>query len=122
MNDQETTNTSMNTILVFGSNLQGIHGKGAALVARKTYGARLGVGEGPTGSAYALPTKETPYKSRKLGEIRRSVEKFVHYATEHPEKQFILTKIGCGYAGFTEDQIKPMFQFCPPNVLKPEGW
>ena len=118
----ESSNIGMGVYFVFGSNEMGVHGKGSALVAAKMYGARRGVGEGLSGRSYAIPTKKTPRVFMTLGEVRRGVERFKKYAEENPDKEFFLTKIGCGNAGFTEEQIKPMFEHCPPNVQKPEGW
>lgn len=97
------------TIFVFGSNLQGIHGKGAALAARQEYGAVLGVGEGRTGNAYALPTKSTPYKTRSLDAIRGSVWGFREYVKANPHNKYLIASPGCGLAGYCPNQIAPMF-------------
>ncbi len=112
----------MTTIFVFGSNLAGRHGKGAALTARQQYGAAYGVGEGPTGQAYALPTKDRDLRTLPLPHIGQAVQRFLRYAAAHPELTFQVTRIGCGLAGYTDDQIAPMFQAAPANCLLPAGW
>jgi len=109
-------------IFVFGSNLAGRHGKGAAVEAKEKYGAIYGVGEGRTGNAYAIPTKDRSIKTRPLEEVSRSVKKFIEYANEHPELTFRVTRVGCGLAGFNEKLIAPLFAPAPQNCLLPEGW
>jgi len=109
-------------IFVFGSNLLGIHGAGAALHARDTYGAKMGVGEGPTGYAYALPTCSAPGEPLPLEQVRVHVARFLDYAREHHLDQFQVTRVGCGYAGFTDDQIAPMFFHAPDNVWLPSAF
>lgn len=106
-------------IFVFGSNLLGRHGKGAALTARQDYGAEYGVGEGRTGNAYAIPTKDECLVPRSLKEVRTSVVRFLEYARTHPELQFLVTRIGCGLAGFNPDDIEPMFAGVPENCVMP---
>lgn len=112
----------MSKILVFDSNLAGRHGAGAALFARQYCEAKLGVGEGPTGNSYALPTKDYMLRTRSLDDIRASVEKFMAHADEHPETTFYVTKVGCGLAGYKEEDIGPMFCSAPRNCILPEGW
>lgn len=109
-------------IFVFGSNLAGRHGAGAALFARQNKGAEYGVGEGHTGQSYALPTKDENIRTRPITDVAESVGKFMQYATEHPELQFEVTKVGCGLAGFKEVEIAPLFKGCPENCILPEGW
>lgn len=109
-------------IFVFGSNLAGRHGKGAALEARTKYGAEYGVGEGRTGFAYAIPTKDHQLRSRSLGNIELSVERFIKYAKEHPELEFLVTRVGCGLAGYVDDEIAPMFASAPANCELSFGW
>lgn len=109
-------------IFVFGSNLAGRHGKGSALEARETYGAVYGVGEGRTGMAYAIPTKDAQLRVRRLSGIASSVQTFLGYANEHPELEFHVVKIGCGLAGYSEAEISPMFREAPKNCVLPEGW
>lgn len=109
-------------IFVFGSNLAGRHGAGAALTARKKYGAVYGVGKGPTGKAYALPTKDRDLKSLSLELIQEHVNEFITYAGAHPELTFYVTPVGCGLAGYTHEEISPMFKHAPVNCLLPAGW
>src|SRR3569833_979517 len=99
-------------VIVFGCNLLGVHGAGSAKKARDEYGAQLGVGEGPTGRAYAIPTKRTPSLTKrqfKLSEISESVDRFLLHARNSPRKLFLVTKIGCGLAGYKDHEIAPMF-------------
>jgi hypothetical protein len=110
------------TVFVFGSNLAGRHGKGAALDARVRHGAQLGVGEGPTGRAYAIPTKTGDLRTRSLDDIRASVATFKAYAASHPDVTFQVTRVGCGLAGYSDDQIGPMFADAPGNCTLPEEW
>lgn len=110
----------MSEIFVFGSNLAGRHGKGAALHARHEYGAKIGVGEGRTGNAYAIPTKDRYFKTLPLWQIKESVDRFLKYARRHRELIFILTPIGCGLAGYKPSQIGPMFKNTPANVRIPK--
>jgi len=96
-------------VFVFGSNLAGIHGKGAARQALK-WGAVTGVAEGISGSTYAIPTKDkTVRKSLSVKAINNYVDRFIKYAAENEDKVFLVTEIGCGLAGFTPDDIAPMF-------------
>ncbi len=109
-------------IFVFGSNLAGRHGAGAALYARRFNGAEYGVGEGITGNSYALPTKSENLLTLSLPAIKRHVDNFLVYAMSHPEKQFQVTQIGCGLAGYKAEEIAPMFEKAPENCLFDEAW
>lgn len=109
-------------IFVFGSNLAGRHGKGAALYARQNHGAEYGVGEGITGNSYALPTKDEQLRVRSLADIKVSVDKFISYAADNPQLTFQVTKVGCGLAGFKECEIAPLFKDAPSNCIMPDGW
>jgi hypothetical protein len=106
-------------IFVFGSNLAGRHGKGAALWARQHRGAEYGVGMGRTGNAYAIPTKDENIRTLPLGIIAAHVADFLRYACENPGERFQLTPIGCGLAGYRHEQIAPMFSGAPSNVILP---
>lgn len=113
----------MRKIFVFGSNLAGRHGAGAALEARRFHGAIYGVGEGLQGYSYGIPTKDAALKSRTLDEVRASVEKFLVFARNTPPGiVYQVTPIGCGLAGFKPEQIGPMFKGAPPNVELPSAW
>lgn len=108
-------------VFVFGSNLAGRHGKGAALFARQQRGAVYGQGAGPQGNAYAIPTKDANLKVLPLEEIERFVRTFIVYAATNPELEFQVTAIGCGLAGYKPEQIAPMFKDAPLNChLPPE--
>ena len=109
-------------IFVFGSNLAGRHGKGAALCARNVHGAVYGVGVGRTGNAYAIPTKDKNIWTLPLERIAVYVAEFLEYAKAHPELEFEVTKIGCGLAGYREIDIAPMFKEAPRNCNLPDGW
>lgn len=109
-------------IFVFGSNLAGRHGKGAALHARKHYGAVYGVGVGRTGNAYAIPTKDENLKTLPLLVIFTHIEYFKLYARKNPDLTFEVTRVGCGLAGYTDADIAPLFKDAPENCILPEGW
>lgn len=110
----------MSDVFVFGSNLAGKHGKGAALHALTYFGAEYGKGQGRQGNSYAIPTKISPYISMPLEDIKNYVENFLVYAQEHYWESFNVTAIGCGLAGYTPEQIAPMFKNCPDNVNLPQ--
>ena len=109
-------------IYVFGSNLAGRHGRGTARVAVLQHGARFGVGFGRTGNAYAIPTKDALLRPLPLPVIASAVRRFIDYAKRHPELTFDVVKVGCGLAGFREEQIAPMFYGAPLNVQLPPNW
>lgn len=108
--------TIIEPVFVFGSNLAGRHGKGAALAAVKEHGAHYGKGVGPTGNAYAIPTKDAQLNPLPLGTIRAHIDSFLAFATNNPQELFTCTRVGCGLAGYTEAQIRPMFEYAPDNV------
>jgi len=98
-----------NEVFVFGSNLAGIHGKGAARQALN-WGAVMGVAEGMSGATYAIPTKDKIVrKSLSLGAIKAGVERFIKHASENESKLFLVTEIGCGLAKFNPEDIAPLF-------------
>lgn len=117
--------TKENRIFVFGSNLAGRHGKGAALFALKERGAVYGQGVGLQGQSYAIPTKDERLRPLPLVRIDRFVSNFMRFAQSHPELEFEVTKVGCGLAGYSEAEIEPMFVGrlggVPKNVYLPEG-
>lgn len=108
-------------VFVFGSNTAGLHGKGAARVALRL-GAVYGYGAGRHGNTYAIPTKDHRINTLPLEQIRGYVHDFVRYASEHPKRIFLVTEIGCGLAGYSPEQIAPMFADCVKmeNVHLPE--
>jgi len=109
-------------IFVFGSNIEGIHKKGAALKAYNEYGAIMGNGEGMQGRAYAIPTKATPWITLPLTAINLYVAKFICFAKGCPELMFHVTPIGCGLAGHDASNIAPMFRLATDlhNVRLPK--
>jgi hypothetical protein len=109
-------------IFVFGSNLEGRHGKGAAKFAADWHGAVPSQGSGPMGTSYALPTKRTPYDALRLDEIARHVEVFLDYARRTPEQQFMVSRIGCSNAGYADAQIAPLFADAPENCHLSGRW
>ena len=113
------TRLELNEIFVFGSNLAGFHGGGAARIANEHFGAEWGVGVGRTGQCYAIPTMQGGVET-----IRPYVDEFIEYAKQHPELVFLVTRIGCGIAGFTDEQMAPLFTAAHdlPNVALPKGW
>lgn len=108
------------TIFVFGSNLAGRHGKGAALFAKQYRGAIYGQGAGRQGQSFAIPTKDHELRTLPLIDIADYVRGFLAYAADHPRELFELTPIGCGLAGYTPAVIAPMFKNAPTNVLLPD--
>ena len=94
-----------NEIFVFGSNLDGMHGGGAARVAYNKFGAIWGQGVGLQGQSYAIPTMHGG-----VNVIKPYVDEFIDFAKSHTELKFLVTRIGCGIAGFTDEEIAPLFK------------
>ncbi len=94
-----------NEIFVFGSNLDGFHGGGAARIAMDRFGAVWGQGVGLQGQCYAIPTMQGGVET-----IKPYVDEFIAFAEQHPEYKFLVTRIGCGIAGFADEEIAPLFQ------------
>jgi hypothetical protein len=109
-------------VFVFGSNLGGHHGAGSAHAAYMECGALWGVGAGPSGRAYAIPTKDEQIQSMPLERVTPYVHQFIQYAEAHPHLRFRVVKIGCGLAGFREEEMAPLFEHAPANCLLPAGW
>ena len=103
-------------IIVIGSNIHGEHRAGAAKFAHENFGLRWGVGEGLSGQTYALPTMEGP------AALRAAVMRFLGYAELSHDLTFLLTKVGCGIAGYREEDVAALFGITPVNVLRPAGW
>lgn len=108
-----------NEIFVFGSNLAGMHGGGAARVARLRFGAVLGNGVGIQGQSYAILTMQGGVET-----IRPYVDDFIAYAQQHPSLHFLVTPIGCGIAGFEPEDIAPLFEGAKAvkNISLPESF
>ena len=106
-------------IFVFGSNLQGMHRGGAARIAMEEFGAVWGQGVGLQGKCYAIPTMQGGVET-----IKPYVDEFIEFAKTHPEMRFLVTRIGCGIAGFKDSEIAPLFKdavevenICLPNTF-----
>ena len=107
-------------VFVFGSNLAGRHGKGAALYAKQHHGAIYGQGVGLQGNSYAIPTKDAKIKTLPLSVIAMYVKMFLKFAQDNQNLTFDVTRIGCGLAGYTDEQIAPMFSGYPENCNLPK--
>ena len=106
-------------VFVFGSNLEGMHGGGAAFFAFKHFGAVMGCGVGLRGQSYAIPTMQGGVET-----IKPYVDEFTGFASAHPELFFFVTRIGCGIAGFWDKEIAPLFAEAMnvPNICLPESF
>jgi hypothetical protein len=113
---------SKRIIFTFASNMAGRHGAGSALEALNKWGAQYGLGYGLHGNSYAIPTKDANLKRLALPIIKLHVKTFLTFARDNPKWEFQVVKIGCGLAGYKEEQIKPFFAGAPENCLLPEGW
>lgn len=105
---------------VYGSNLSGVHGAGSARAAWESHGAIWGNGVGYSGNSYGIPTKDRNIEPMTIAEIKPYIDDFVKFATKHPGTEFNIVAIGCGLAGFTPEQIAPMFREVPENCNLPE--
>lgn len=122
---ESITKLEPNEIFVFGSNLAGRHGAGAAKLAMQKFGACYGIGIGLQGQSYALPTKDFDVETMPLHDIGLEVERFLDFADKNRQYKFYCTKIGCGLAGYTVNQIAKLFAkwVIPSNVILPkEFW
>jgi hypothetical protein len=111
-------------IFVFGSNLAGIHGAGAAKYAYENHGAEWGVGEGLTGNSYALPTKGYQIENIPFSDVARNVYTFVHFARNNPDMIFALTPVGTGLAGHSKRDLWSILSAVglPTNVYLTSSW
>ena len=118
------THLHPNEVFVFGSNLAGRHGKGAALLAAQRFGAVRGQGEGEMGRSYAIPTKDKCLRTLPLADIAKSILTFSAHARAHPMLLFLVTEIGCGLAGYSPDEVAPLFVSAnlPHNVALPASF
>ena len=107
---------------VFGSNEAGRHGAGAAKVARVNFGAAYGVGRGPTGKAYAIPTKDRHLAVLPLDVVRENIADFLAHAQANPKTMYFVSRVGCGLAGNNDDDIGPLFADAPLNCILPTDW
>ena len=113
------TSLKPNEIFVFGSNLFGHHMGGAARIALEKFGAIYGQGVGLQGNSYAIPTMQGGVET-----IKPYVDEFIDFAGQHPELTFYVTRIGCGIAGFRDEQIAPLFANAlnVPNIILPRSF
>lgn len=111
-----------NQLFVFGSNLAGVHGAGAAKFAHNELGAKWGCGMGYTGRCYAIATKDLEIETMSLYLIECQVMLFKKLAFENSRFDYIISKIGCGLAGYDDSEIAPMFKLAPDNCIFHEDW
>lgn len=109
-------------IFVFGSNLAGRHGKGAARFARKYRGAVYGQGAGLQGDSYAIPTKDGNLRILALTLVKDYIDEFIRFARNNSGLIFDVTRVGCGLAGHTAEKVAPMFYYAPSNCRFHESW
>ena len=116
---ERITELNPNEIFVFGSNLAGSHGGGAALLAYNRFGAIWGQGVGLQGQSYGIPTMQGGVET-----IKPYVDEFIEFAKQHPEFKFLVTRIGCGIAGFKDEEIAPLFNDAidVENVILPKDF
>ncbi len=116
---ESITELKEDEVFVFGSNLAGMHGGGAAYAAFKKFGAVMGCGVGLRGQSYAIPTMQGGVET-----IKPYVDEFIAFAMNHPELFFYVTRIGCGIAGFRDKDIYPLFAEAAKleNICLPKGW
>ena len=116
---ERITELKPNEIFVFGSNIAGAHGGGAARLAYERFGAVLGQGVGLQGQSYAIPTMQGGVET-----IKPYVDEFIEFAKSNRNMTFLVTRIGCGIAGFTDNEIAPLFEAAHgiENIVLPENW
>lgn len=115
-----------NQCLVFGSNSQGYHSRGVAVIAKERFGAVQYISEGHQGNSYGIPTRTWDMEQLKmftlpLEDVKKNIERFCQYTIDHSELKFFVTSVGCGLAGFTMDVIAPLFKTAI-NCSFPEDW
>lgn len=113
------TQLTPNEVFVYGSNLQGLHGGGAARAAMRHFGAVMGQGVGLQGQSYAIPTMQGCVET-----IRPYVDDFIDFARQHQGLTFLVTRIGCGIAGFRDEEIAPLFKAAlgVANIVLPKSF
>jgi hypothetical protein len=117
--------TEPGVVFVFGSNLSGLHGGGAAREAFEHFGAVWGLpgAIGRHGNSYAIPTKDYGIRdSLPLHGVETNIANFIAYAKLHPDTKFFVSRIGCGLAGFRDEQIAPLFVSAPENCSFAKQW
>ena len=108
--EENITQLAFNEIFVFGSNEAGIHGAGAAYLAEKRFGAKRGQGFGPAGATFAIPTKDWNIGVLPLNAIKFYIDRFLYFIVNYPEYHYLITKLGCGLAGYEIKDIAPLFE------------
>jgi len=116
------TELKENEVFVFGSNIKGEHLGGAAAQASRDFGASWNVGEGLSGRCYAFPTLDENMQRYGQGELQCIKHAFYRCVRAHPKLIFLLTKVGCGIAGYDEVLMRKLFADAPKNVIKPNDW
>ncbi len=118
------TELKENEIFCFGSNFAGRHGKGAALIALRKFGAKYGQGTGLMGQSYGIATKDKNLKVLSLDKIAVQINKFIRFAIARVDLEFLITEIGCGLAGYKPKDIAPIFfnSELPNNISLPESF
>lgn len=118
---ENITRLGPNEIFVFGSNYGGRHGKGAALLAMRKFGAKPGQGTGLMGQSYGIATKDKHLRTLSLQQIEIQIDKFMKFAYDNKQYTFFVTQIGCGLAGYKPKEIAPLFlkYEIPSNVALP---
>lgn len=122
---RDGTIPSSDEIFVFGSNLSGAHGAGAAKVALERFGAVYGRSSGLVGNSYAIPTKgrlKNGLRVLPMDLIEQGIEQFAWFTVKHPELSFFVTRVGCGLAGLRDYNIAPLFKQCADNCSFAEDW
>ena len=116
------TSIEPNQIFVFGSNLAGRHGAGAAKQAHDQFGAEYGVGEGMTGQSYAFPTLGRQLQQLPSWMLCSARDRLYATCAAYPSNEFLLTKVGCGLAGYGDEYMRSLFVNPPANLILPEDW
>lgn len=121
---ENITELKENEIFVFGSNEAGVHGAGAAALAKEKFGAIEGQGYGPMGKSFAIPTKGWKINQLPLPAIQCYAIRFTEYAALNPDKKFLVTQVGCGLAGYKPEDIAPFFLLAEshPNIYLPQSF
>ncbi|AHC93965.1 hypothetical protein CH29_gp12 [Achromobacter phage JWAlpha] len=110
------------SIFVFGSNTAGIHGAGAALTAYQKHSARHGIGYGLCGQSFAIPTKDKFIQTLSIRQVEQFVAGFLAFARDRDDLDFMVTRIGCGLAGFSDEEMARLFVWATPNCFFDTKW
>jgi hypothetical protein len=124
ISSENVTHLNAGEIFVFGSNIAGRHGRYAAKQAREHFGAIYGCGRGLQGQSYAIPTMNANIKPLPYAEICIYINEFVAFANAHPNMKFLVTRVGCGSAGYTDEQMAIAFKMAAltQNIYLPRKW